>query len=550
MIKCMKTQISTIEKPFSVARQKFDQLCESLESVSTFAMTHGERERYIEKEGTQVMRQLFQDSLDLQSIREKPVEAVIGQDKVKRRNPRQQKRTLETIFGSVVVSRLGYGKADKKSVHPLDAELNLPQERYSHGLRRLMAKESGQGSYAEAIEAVESYSGGHIPKRQAEELVIRAAVDFDEFYAQAILEESDNLEIRRAASLLILTVDQKGIVMRPEDLRPATQKAALKSRHKLAHRLSPGEKRNRKRMASVASVYSIAPDYRTSCMVAENSYPQDRDQKKPKPVGKRVWASIEKSLETVVKEVFEEGLYQDPRQEMEWVALVDGNRQQIDLLEKVAKHRRIKLRIVLDVIHVLDYLWKAAYAFCPAGSQEAQSWVNEKGLMQGKSSLMAASMRRQATRLGLSAKERESVDDCAQYLLNNTLYLRYHTFVSRGYPIATGVIEGACRHLVKDRMDRTGARWSLQGAEAVLKMRALLSSGDFEEYWEFHEQQESSSATMQGYGKFSHREQLLQKRGANQVLTRGLPHDLHRSKRATPFSYALILHRFQVIRCF
>lgn len=438
------------------------------------------------------MRQLFQDSLDLQSIREKPVEAVIGKDKVKRRNHRQQKRTLETIFGSVVVSRLGYGKAGKKSVHPLDAELNLPPERYSHGLRRLVSKESGKGSYAEAIEAVESYSGGHIPKRQAEELVIRAAIDFDEFYAQAIQEEADSLEIRRAASFQILTLDQKGIVMRPEDLRPATQKAALKSCHKLSKRLSPGEKRNRKRMASVASVYSIAPDYRTPCMVAEGSYPEDRTQKKPKPVGKRVWASIEKSLERVIEEIFEEGLCQDPTLEREWVALVDGNKQQIELLEKEAKRRDIKLRIVLDVIHVLEYLWKASYAFYPAGSQEAQSWVNEKfkGLMQGKSSQLAASMRCKATRLELSPKERESVDDCAQYLLNHTPYLRYHQYVGRGYPIASGVIEGACRHLVKDRMDRTGARWSLAGAEAVLKMRALISSGDFDEYWEFHEQQE------------------------------------------------------------
>ena len=110
------------------------------------------------------MRQLFQDSLDLQSLREMPAETVIGQDKMKR----QQHRTLATLFGEVVVSRIGYGKVGKTSVHPLDAELNLPREKYSHGLRQWVAHEAGKGSYDEAVEAVDRYSGGYIPKRQSQ----------------------------------------------------------------------------------------------------------------------------------------------------------------------------------------------------------------------------------------------------------------------------------------------------------------------------------------------------------------------------------------------
>jgi hypothetical protein len=194
----------------------------------------------------------------------------------------------------------------------------------------------------------------------------------------------------------------------------------------------------------------------------------------------------------VISDLFEEGLCQDPHREKVWVALVDGNKQQIELLEKEAKQRKIKLQIVLDVIHVLEYLWKAAYAFYPANSQESQLWVNEnlKGLLQGKSSLLAGNMRRRATRMKLSEQKRVAVDNCAKYLLNKKPYLRYHYYLGQGFPIGTGVIEGACRHLVKDRMDKTGARWSLLGAEAVLKMRALLSSGDFEEYWVFHEAKE------------------------------------------------------------
>ena len=99
-------------------------------------------------------------------------------------------------------------------------------------------------------------------------------------------------------------------------------------------------------------------------------------------------------------------------------------------------------------------------------------------------------MRRSTTLRELSNKQRDAVDTCADYLLKRQSYLRYDVFLAHGFPIATGVIEGACRHLVKDRMDLTGARWRLKRAEAVLKLRSLRSSGDFEAYWHFHKQQE------------------------------------------------------------
>ena len=121
-----------------------------------------------------------------------------------------------------------------------------------------------------------------------------------------------------------------------------------------------------------------------------------------------------------------------------------------------------------------------------------EAWVGERllAVLEGRASLVAAGMRRSATRRELSAEERKPVDVCARYLLKHKAYLRYHEYLAAGLPIATGVIEGACRHLIKDRMDVTGARWSLAGAEAVLRLRALRASGDFDEYWRFHEQQE------------------------------------------------------------
>lgn len=137
---------------------------------------------------------------------------------------------------------------------------------------------------------------------------------------------------------------------------------------------------------------------------------------------------------------------------------------------------------------MLEYLWKAAYCFHWPGTEEAENWVGERALeiLRGNASHVAAGMRRSATLRNLSAQDRKAVDECADYLLNHKDMLRYDEYLAQGLPIATGVIEGACRHLVKDRMDITGARWGLQRAEAVLKLRSLHSSRDAAPYWDFY----------------------------------------------------------------
>lgn len=148
--------------------------------------------------------------------------------------------------------------------------------------------------------------------------------------------------------------------------------------------------------------------------------------------------------------------------------------------------------IVLDFIHVCEYVWDAAWVFYREGDPAAEAWVRKRLLeiLRGRSSLVAAGLRRSATRRGFSKQERAPLERCANYLLKNGAYLRYDEYLKAGLPIATGVIEGACRHLVKDRMELTGARWCLSGAEAVLRLRSLRSSRDFDHYWEFHLQQE------------------------------------------------------------
>ena len=245
-------------------------------------------------------------------------------------------------------------------------------------------------------------------------------------------------------------------------------------------------------MATVAAVYTIAPFVRKPEDLIPQSSSERVEPPRPRPEKKRVWASLEKTPEEVIEEVFEEADCRDPGHQKKWVALVDGNKPQIRILRRLAKKKGIDLTIIVDVIHVIEYLWNAGRAFHSESGEALESWVRVRILeiLRGNAGYVAGGMRRSATLRDFASADRKPVEVCANYLLTYKPYLKYNDYLAQGFPIATGVIEGACRHLVKDRMAVTGARWSLNGAEAVLRLRALRSSHDFDEYWAFHEAQE------------------------------------------------------------
>jgi len=476
------------EDGFTVARDELENIIASLTSADAAALSHSALEQFLSARGQELLRKLLQAHLDARGPGA-AVGPVRGADGIDRDQARVHARGLSTIFGEVQVRRLGYGADGVESLHPLDAALNLPAEQYSFGLRRRAADEAAKVSFDETVQSLSAQTGTVVGKRQVEQLVQRAAEDFDAFYAQRRPAAPET-----TASVLVLTVDGKGVVMRSEDLRDATRAAAATRTHKLAKRLAKGEKRNAKRMATVAAVYTVAPFVRAPQDVIRTMAPapMDKAPPRPRPEHKRVWASLQQSPDEVIAAAFAEAQRRDPDHAKRWAALVDGSDSQLAQVEKTARREGVRLTVVLDVMHVAEYLWSAALAFHAEDDPEREAWVGERllAVLEGRASLVAAGMRRSATRRELSAATRKPVDVCARYLLKHKAYLRYHEYLAAGLPIATGVIEGACRHLVKDRMDVTGARWSLAGAEAVLRLRALRASGDFDEYWRFHEQRE------------------------------------------------------------
>jgi hypothetical protein len=450
-------------------------------------MEQGEVEELISHEGTELLRRLLQEHLDRRAAQETKREGVKGPDGVLRRHVREAcQRSLMTLFGEVTVQRLGYGAPGEESVFPLDGELNLPRDSYWHGLRRRLAEEVARSSFDEAVLSIERTTGGKVPKRQAEALAAEFSQDFEAFYASRGSDEPEP-----TLDPLVMSLDGKGIVMRREDLREATRRAAEREQHKLKTRWSQGEKRNRKRMATVAAVYSIERTVRSAESIMGMEAEQDPSPK-PRARNKRVWASVQRAPHEVTEEIEAMALRRDPERRRPWVMLVDGHEGQLEHIHACIERYRVDVTLILDFIHLLEYLWKAAWCFHPPGSEEAEQWVGDRALqiLKGKASDVAAGMRRAATLRQLSANERKPVDTCADYLLKYRDMLHYDDSLSQGFPIATGVIEGACRHLVKDRLAITGARWRLRSAEAVLKLRSLRSSGDREAYWDFHKAQE------------------------------------------------------------
>ena len=399
-----------------------------------------------------------------------------------------------TLFGEIDVDRLGYGQRNATSVMPLDAQLNLPADSFSFGVRKRAALAVTTGSFDIATDFLQR-DGIRIEKRQVEELAQRAAVDFDAYYAvRDQLAAGAPPASPDEPTFLIISTDAKGIVMIPEALRDETKKRAASTVHKLETRLSKGEQANRKRNAQVAAVYDVQPYVRRIEDIAllTRRVPDDKRPPPPRATNKRVWASVQKSQLTVIVEAFEEAKRRDPSFARPWAVLVDGSKDQLDSVKRIAKSMGVEATIVCDLIHVLQYLWKAGHCFEQESSPELERYVLERlhHVLDGRAVDVAAGMRRSATLRKLKGKKRTTVDECANYLLNHQEHLDYPTYLARGLPISTGVIEGAVRHLVKDRMDITGARWGLTGAEAILRLRALYASGDFDEYWAFHLEQE------------------------------------------------------------
>jgi hypothetical protein len=478
------------DDPFAASKGMFDALACELAGPAAAVLTAFELEELLDERTRKMTRQLLQDHYDLRAIREEqqarqdpaPAEGTDGITRT--RLETGHGRLLATLFGTVNVTRCAWRKPGAPDYCPADAALSLPAGRHSHTLAKLAALEAARGSFDSAHDAITRRCGPVIGKRQIEESVVNAAAGIPAFYAARIPEPC------APGTLVIVSADCKGIVMRAEALRAATAKAAARL-GKMRTRLAAGEKPNRKRMAALVTVYDAEPARRRPHdVIAPPGGRHGTRTPRPGPKARARWlaGSVRKDPAEVIAAAFDEAEARDPQHLRTWVVLVDGAGYQLALIRAEAARRGVTIHIVIDIIHVLEYIWGASWSLHEAGDPAAEDWVAAKALavLAGDSERAAQEITAEAEAAGLEGNQRTGTAACVRYLNGRREFLHYDHALEAGWPIATGVIEGACRHLIADRLSVGGARWGLDGAEAVLTLRAVISNGDFEEYWRFH----------------------------------------------------------------
>jgi hypothetical protein len=402
-------------------------------------------------------------------------------------------RPYLSIFGEVVIERVSYGEGPI-DVAPLDARLHLPRRQYSYLLQRWLGAFVVDDAHAEAVKKLQAILGLTIPVKASEDLNREQASDVEPF--------QDSRPVPPAATeeaILVVAADCKGVPLVRSDL-PASEPppAPAVTRRRGHHRRGKGEKANKKRMAAVGAVYTIEAFPRTADEVVDEVARREAARRRPRPRNKHVRAELLVGQVALFLWLADEVLRRDPEGTKPLVFLSDGEPALHEHQEEFLPAGAV---CILDLFHGLEHLWKAAWCFFDEASerQRAEEWVEAKlrALLEGRVGSVIRGLRVLATRRGLRGQARKTVKQVTGYLERNRERMKYDEYLAAGYPIGSGVVEGACRHLVKDRLERAGMRWRRQGAQAMLDLRATYLNGDWEAFWTYHVEKEDDRL----YGK-------------------------------------------------
>jgi hypothetical protein len=394
-----------------------------------------------------------------------------------RRLPKPHDCRYVSIFGELHIGRVVYGSREGQAIEraPLDERLGLPAGDFSYVLEDWAQRFCLKGSFAEAAESLETILGLRLGSRALEQM--------NQVLAGFVAPFRDAVEPPPAAEegpILVVTADGKGVPMR----RPVREGPR---RH---HRRTKGEKANKKQMACVGAVYSIEPFVRTADDILDEVLRDRRGDDRPEPTYKHVWAEMSRDLDgeplsakdAVFGTLFDDLNLRNAGHDRPVVCLMDGERalweaRRVYFPEAVG---------VLDLFHVLERLWTAAHCFHREGSDEAGRFVEDRlrSLLEGRVGYVIGGLRQRLTKHGLTGSRRKTLEAVIGYLENNREHMRYDDYIAAGYPIGSGVAEGACRHLVKDRMEQSGMRWTVSGAQAMLHVRATYLNDQWDEFIE------------------------------------------------------------------
>ena len=375
-----------------------------------------------------------------------------------------------SIFGKLTFARAYFYTPGQAGQCPLDAALSLPARCYSDLLMESAEVLSVDGAYDKSLEVLARLLGLSVPKRAVETNVAEHSSLVQAFYAQQA-----PVPVEEEESILVVQADGKGVPM----VRRET--ADLKVRR------GKGDKKTRKKEAIAIAVYTIAPYRRTPHDVINALFKKDAPVgDRPAPSHKRIFASLNGKPATL-QQLADWAAQRDGSTIRQRVALTDGAEALQDQVQTKLPH----FTLVLDFIHVDEYLWKAGTALYGETDPKRAIWVETQllDLLSSRTAQVIQRLEEKAKTLKPRSQARHVLQQVAGYLRRNQAHMDYATYLQRGWPIGTGMIEGVCRHLVKDRMELSGMRWTKRGANALLALRAVNENSDWDEYHQFRRTQ-------------------------------------------------------------
>lgn len=468
--------ILTQERAFLKARQQLREIEQFVEQAATDGQRIDLVERGLMARLLEIGRTMLEAFVAAQGDGDAGKELPAGDDQhTVRRLAKPHVRRYLSIFGELTIRRHVYAVRAGQKIErcPLDERLGLPGGEFSYVLEDWLERLCVKESFAEAVGSLQTLLGLAPSPRAAEQMNQRMAERAEVFRFQHPAPPPEE-----EAELLVATADGKGVPMR----RP------LEERVRRGPRRVKGEKANKKQMAYVGAVYSIERFRRTAEEVVDELARKQRAANRPAPQHKQVWAEMTRGAEgescTGRERLFIEMAVacheRDPQRKKTLVCLMDGEAA----LWQVAGEWLSRAVGILDLFHVLERLWQVAYVFHREGSTEAAAFVSRhlRWLLEGKVGCVIGRFKRLRDQHALRGSQRRTLNTVIGYYENNRQHMRYDEYLAAGYPIGSGVAEGACRHLVKDRLELTGMRWTLPGAQAMLHLRAIYLNGQWEEF--------------------------------------------------------------------
>jgi len=398
-----------------------------------------------------------------------------------RRLDETYERRYVSIFGELMICRHVYGtrETQKHEVVPLDVRLDLPDSEFSYVLQDWDQHLCVKGPYGEARESVQEILGLGQAVRSLEQMNLEMARQVDSFF-----QSQPAPPAAEQGPIVVLTSDGKGVPMRKDE--PAQ-----------SGRRTKGQKANKKRMACVGAVYTIDPFVRTADEVVDEVMREKARENRPVPQHKQVRAELTRPIDGVevngkdrIFAWFKQQVEAlNPERKKPVVCVMDGERA----LWKMLLSYLSGIICILDIFHVLERIWQAAHCFYPEGSDEAREFVNQRlrRILQGDVGRVIGGLKQMAGKQNLRGAKLKQLQSAIGYLHRNRRFMHYDEHLAAGYPIGSGVAEGACRHLVKDRMERTGMRWQVPTAQAMLDLRAVHASDQWKAFQSYRIQAES-----------------------------------------------------------